>query len=191
MRSKKALCLSLIATVVLLFFAPPMASASLCQTMTVSNDYPRQAGLNQVIAFTTTVAGSCTSDGEDYFAVRVDWVDNATNTVLTSNSTPIGYNANNFSVTVKNFAVSPSANQLWSLEANTYLIEAGSVSGKYLLNATIVTIQIGSNPLPEFRTDPILILSIALMSIALVSGCEFLESKVKHRTRTRNQHEVR
>ena len=71
---------------------------TICQTVTVSSTYPNQASPNQQVQVTTTVAGSCTSDGEDYFAVRVDLADGVSKSLLSSNSVPIGYNANNFSV---------------------------------------------------------------------------------------------
>jgi hypothetical protein len=83
--------------------------------------------------------------------VRVDLVGNATDTVLSSNSTPIGYNADNFSVRVENRMLSPQGNETWLVDANTYLTQAGAISGKYLLNTTAIMIQIGDNPLPEFQ----------------------------------------
>lgn len=115
----------------------------------------------------TSVVGSCTSDGEDYFALRVDLVDSASKTVLSSNSTPIGYNANNFAVNVENVATTPMENESWFVEVDTYLIQAGATTGKYLLNATLITIQIGSGPLPEFHLSPVFILLPTLTALAL------------------------
>ena len=113
----------------------------------------------------TTVAGSCTSDGEDYFAVRVDLVDKTSNLVLSSNSTPIGYNANNFTVNVRNNVVSPSGNESWPINVNTYLVEAGGTSGKYLLNSTTITIQVGVDPLPEVQPESTLMLALIVMGL--------------------------
>ena len=141
--------------------------ASLCQTITVSSAYPRQASPGQQLQIVTEIAGSCTSDGEDYFAVRVDLADSASKSILSSNSTSIGYNANNFSVSVENVATAPLINGTWPLDVNTYMLQAGGVSGKYLLNATTVTIHVGNTPLPEFQQDQAAIVILALSAIPL------------------------
>ena len=139
-----------IAAVTLVLVSVPTAEASLCQNINVSITYPNQGESNQVVLITTTIHGSCTSDGEDYFAVRVDLVDPTSHGTLSSNSTVIGYNANNFSVKVENNALSPNATEAWALQVNSYLIQAGATSGQYLLNATTLTITIADNPVPEF-----------------------------------------
>ena len=167
MRTRTVLCLALIAAAISAFTLTPSATASLCQTIDVSTAYPHQALTKQVVSVTTTVAGSCTSDGEDYFAVRVDLVGNATNTVLSSNSTPIGYNADNFSVSVENTVLSPQENQTWLIDANTYLTQAGAISGKYLLNTTAIMIQIGANPLPEFQFNSSFEAALAIIGTIL------------------------
>jgi hypothetical protein len=167
MRTRTVLCLCLITAAVSVLGLTPSATASLCQTIAVSTAYPHQALTKQTVSLTTTVTGSCTSDGEDYFAVRVDLVDNASSTVLSSNSTSIGYNANNFSVNVGNTAVSPQKNQTWLITVNTYLIQAGSISGKYLLNTTAIMIQIGYNPLSEFQFNGSLEAVLAVMGAVL------------------------
>jgi hypothetical protein len=113
------------------------------------------------------VAGSCNSDGEDYFAVRVDLVDTARQITLSTNSTPIGYNANNFSVYVENTVVTPSGNGSWPMNVNTYLVQAGSISGKYLLNSTTVTIQVGDSTLPEFQLGVPLLTALMLTGLVL------------------------
>jgi hypothetical protein len=158
-------CSSLVASVLLMTISCSSVTASLCQTVTVSSTYPHQAFPNQRVEVVTTVTGSCTSDGEDYFAVRVDLVDKASKLTLATNSTMIGYNANNFSVHVDDAASTPSTNQTWPIEVNTYFIQAGGVSGKYLLNATTITVQVGAIPVPEFQIDNSLILSFVLLGI--------------------------
>ena len=115
----------------------------------------------------TTVAGSCTSDGEDYFAVRVDLVDGTTKSTLSSNSAPVGYNAINFTARVQNTAIAPLRNQTWPIQIDTYLIQAGGLSGKYLLNATSVIIQVGESPVPEFEPSRSFVLLLVLTGITL------------------------
>jgi len=162
-----AVCGFLLAVLCLAFLSSSSVAASLCQTIGASTKYPQSASPNRDVPVVTTVAGSCTSDGEDYFAVRVDLVDRTSNLVLSSNSTPIGYNANNFTVSVRNNALSPTGNESWAINVNTYLVQAGATSGKYLLNSTTITIQIGDAALPEFQAEPILILAITAMGLVL------------------------
>ena len=169
MKPRTSLYLGLTAVTILVLVSAPTTTASLCQTVSVSFAYPQQALPNQSVPVTTTVAGSCTSDGEDYFAVRVDLVDATSHLTLASNSTPIGYNANNFSVNVKNTVTSPIQNQTWPVEVDTYLVQAGGTSGKLLLNSTVVTIRVGSISLPEFQISPIvlsLVIAITTLSLA-------------------------
>jgi hypothetical protein len=109
---------------------------------------------NQQIKSSTNVTGSCVSDGEDYYSVRVDLIDTSSGAIISSNSTPIGYNAENFTVTVENVATTPSNNATWHLYINVYVIRAGGTGGSNLLdyrNSTNATIQIGApTPIPEF-----------------------------------------
>ena len=169
MKVHVAVCVILIAVIAFLISSMPPANATLCQKTAVSFSYPRQASENQVVRISSMVAGSCVSDGEDYFAVRVDLVDNFTGAILASNSTPIGYDANNFSVTVWNAAVTPKSNESWPVVVNTYLIQAGATSGKYLLNENTITIQVGDIPLPEFPFNPPYALAVALITAALLT----------------------
>jgi len=164
---RSALQVTLIALVMVLAISGSTARASLCQTVTVSSTYPHQASPGQRIQLETTVAGSCTSDGEDYFSVRVDLANSVSKSIISSNSTAIGYNANNFSVSVENFATAPMDNGTWSIEVNTYMAQAGGVSGKYLLNATTATIQVGDTPLPEFQLSGAAVFILALSAIPL------------------------
>lgn len=163
----------------LLAISGSTARASLCQTITVSSAYPHQASPGQQIRLVTTVAGSCTSDGEDYFSVRVDLDDSVSKSIISSNSTAIGYNANNFSVSVENFATAPMGNGTWSIDVDTYMAQAGGVSGKYLLNATTATIQVGDTPLPEFQQNQTAILIFALSAMPLA----FWQRKPRKKTR--------
>jgi hypothetical protein len=167
MKAHVTVCVMLIAGIIFLIISMSPADAALCQKIGVSFTYPTHAFENQAMQVSTTVAGSCVSDGEDYFALRVDLVDNFTGGILSSNSTPIGYNANNFSVTVRNAAVTPSVNESWPVIVDTYLIQAGATSGKYLLNATTITIQVGSTQLAEFSFNPSWALAVLLMTTTL------------------------
>src|SRR5208282_1010450 len=160
-----AIHLTLIGCIMLLALSGSTVKANLCQTVTVSSTYPHQASPGQQVQLVTTVSGSCTSDGEDYFAVRVDLADSLSKAILSSNSTSIGYNANNFSVNVRNVATAPTSNGTWSLDVDTYMIQAGAASGKYLLNATTVAIQVGDAPLPEFQQSQATIIILAIIAI--------------------------
>jgi len=158
MNSRATVCLALIVAVLLVVIPGSSVAGSLCQSIKVSSTYPHQAPPRGQMQVITTAAGSCTSDGEDYFSVRVDLLDGTSNTLLSANSAKIGYDANNFSVTVQNAATAPSTNQTWPLEVDTYLIQAGGTSEQSLLNSTTIMIQVGGDtPLPEFRANTSLV----------------------------------
>jgi len=158
-----ALSLIPIALIGFVMLSCPSAVASLCQTVSVSLTYPRQTLPKGTVPVWTRVNGSCTSDGEDYFAVRVDLLANSSSVMLSSNSTPVGYNANNFSVRVENVATSPMNNQSWPIQVNTYLVQSGAAFGKSLLNATTIYIQVGG-AVPELPFNPSLALAVVLMA---------------------------
>jgi hypothetical protein len=164
---RTVLCTSLITWILLVVVSRSTVAASLCQTVTVSSAYPHQAFPAQPLQVITSVAGSCTSDGEDYFSIRVDLLNGSSRSLLSSNSTPIGYNANNFSAKVENGVTAPSGNQTWPIEVDTYLIQAGGLSGTSLLNATTLTIQVGDTSLPEFPINYSFILLFALTATTL------------------------
>ena len=167
LKLSSAVCLGLIGSILFLTILGYPVSASLCQSVNVSSSYPNQTFPNHPVQVITTVAGSCTSDGEDYFAVRVDLVDGTTKSILSSNSAPVGYNAVNFSAKVQNTAIAPLRNQTWPIEIDTYLIQAGGVNGKYLLNATSAIIQVGETPVPEFEPSRSFVLLLVLTGITL------------------------
>lgn len=167
MNQSTIVCCLLLAGLGFTLISFPSATASLCQTIRASSGYPQSALPDRNVSVITTVAGSCTSDGEDYFAVRVDLIDSTSNMILSSNSTPIGYNANNFTVSVRNAAISPNGNQSWAIDVNTYLIQAGGTSGKYLVNSTVITIQIGQAPVAEFKPGLTLILTLCVIGLIL------------------------
>jgi len=167
MKMRTALAWVLMVAIALIVLASPLVKATLCETIRTSTEYPQSALPSQVVSVTTSVSGSCTSDGEDYFGVRVDLVDSVSGMVLSSNSTAIGYNANNFSVNVHNAATTPKDNQSWAINMNTYLIQAGAASGKYLLNSTELRIQIGVKPLPELRPAPSFIILLTMVGLVL------------------------
>jgi len=129
-------------------------AAARCQVSNVSYSVPAQAAPAQQIESTTTVSGSCVSNGEDYYSVRVDFVDAPSGSIVSSNSTPIGYSATNFTVMVENFATTPSNNGTWHLNIDVYVIRAGGTAGSYLLDYRTMsnaTVQIGAPaPVPEF-----------------------------------------
>jgi len=142
------------ALTVLLLLSHPSAEAARCQISSVTYAYPHQAATNQQIQTETTVAGSCVSTGEDYYSVRVDLVQPVTGSIISSNSTPVGYNADNFTVTAENRATTPPNNGTWSFNFNVYVIRAGGTGGSYLRDYSTVgnaTIQIGPGAaVPEF-----------------------------------------
>ena len=128
-----------------------------CQIIGVSYAYPSQALPSQQIQVDTTVAGSCASNGEDYYAVRVDLVDTQSSYIVSSSSTPIGHNATDFNVTAVNPVMTPAANLTWPLQIHVYVIRAGGTNGMYLLDYQTVsnaTIQVGMTSMPEFYFSP-------------------------------------
>ena len=151
--SKHAIHATLIAGFLLFLSTNPVASASLCQLGKVGSNYPHQSLPNQQIQVNTSVAGSCASDGENYFSIRVDVIDKHSNSMLSSNSVPIGYNAKNFSVIVQNVAVTPQGNVTWPLGIDVYVIESGGLNGKYLLMVDNATIQVGVPSAPELQVS--------------------------------------
>jgi hypothetical protein len=122
---RNGLCLSLIGRITLIAVSGSTVLTSLCQTINVSSTYHHQASPSQQTQVVTTMAGSCTSGGEDYFAVRVDLADSASKSILSSNRPPIGYNANNFSVKVENVVTTPLTNQTWPIDVDTFLLQVG------------------------------------------------------------------
>jgi hypothetical protein len=131
-----------------------VVSGTRCQINGVSYSYPNNALPSQQIQVDTTVAGSCASNGEDYYAIRVDLVDAQTNYIISSSSTSIGHNATDFNVTAVNPAVTPAVNMTWPLQIHVYVIRAGGTNGMYLLDYQTIsnaTIQVGATAIPEFR----------------------------------------
>ena len=134
-----------------------LVSGARCQISGVSYNYPGQALPSQQIQVETTVLGSCASNGEDYYAVRVDLVDVQSSYIISSSSTPIGHNATDFDVTALNRAMTPSTNMTWPLQIHVYVIRAGGTNGVYLLDYQTIsnaTIQIGAIAVPESRFSP-------------------------------------
>ena len=169
MFSKLMLSISLVAGIFMILITTSAVSSSLCTLAGVTSTYPHEALPNQQIQVSTTIVGSCASDGEDYFSARADLVDKLANSTLSSNSIPIGYNAKNFSVTIQNVAVTPSVNGTWPLEVSVYVTESGGVNGKYLLTINNATIQVGTLPTPEFHVDPnVVVVAILLAAILMI-----------------------
>jgi len=162
-------------TLALLLVLAPSHSAQAvprCQIANVAYSIPQQANSGQRIETATTVSGSCVSDGEDYYSVRVDLVDVPSSSIVSSNSTPIGYNAMNFTVTVENMVTTPSNNGAWHIDVDVYVIRAGGTSGFYLLDyrtSSNATIMIGAvTPIPEFLGSPILTVTIGLLMLVII-----------------------
>ena len=162
------MCVGLLAGILLMLCTNSPVSSSLCQLNSVASTYPHQALPNQPIQVNTTIAGSCASDGEDYFSVRVDLLDKLTNSTVASNSVPVGYNAKNFSVTIENSAVTPQLNVTWPLEIDVYVTESGGVMGKYLLTIDNATIQVGTVSMPEIQVTPGSVIPFMLLVTVLV-----------------------
>ena len=180
--TNKSATLILLATIVLL--VPLLASnayASRCQISNVSYAYPQTATTNQVIIVGTTVSGSCVSTGEDYYAMRVDLVDTNSGSIISSSNTPIGYNANNFTVTGENSAKTPSANETWPLQIYVYIIRAGGTSGFYLRDYSTIgnaTIQVGTiQPVPEFNAELGYSIMLSLSAAAAIISRNYYRRK--------------
>ena len=147
--------MSLSLSILLLVTANSAVQATRCSISNVSYTYPHTATPGQQIDIATGVAGSCASDGEDYYAVRVDLIDGNSNLTISSSDTPIGYNASTFNVTAHNPATAPSSNTTWPVTIHVYVIRAGGTNGMYLLdyqNSTSIMIQVGT-PVPEFTLN--------------------------------------
>ena len=168
MFSKLMLSISLVAGIFMILITTSAVSSSLCTLVSVTSTYPHEALPNQQIQVSTTIVGSCASDGEDYFSARADLVDKLANSTISSNSIPIGYNAKNFSVTIQNVALTPSLNMTWPLEVDVYVTESGGVNGKYLLTVNSATVQVGTLPTPEFHVDPDAVIAAILLTAILV-----------------------
>ena len=134
-------------------------SGALCQIHGVSYTFPRQVLPNQQIQVGSTVAGSCVTGSTRFYLLRADLSDKRSGLIISSNSTPIGYDARNFTVTVTNGATAPQgSNATWPLEVHVYVILAGGGGGSYLLDFSSVgeiQIQVGSNAIPEFPRQPV------------------------------------
>jgi len=175
-----ALLLSLLLSILLLVTMNSAVQAARCSISKVSYMYPHTAAPGQQIDVTTGVVGSCASDGEDYYAVRVDLIDGNSNLIISSSDTPIGYNASAFNVTAHNAATAPSSNATWPVNIHVYVVRAGGTNGMYLLdyqNSTSITIQVGATPVPEFGLNPG-ITALAALSAAVL----LLKKKLTRKT---------
>ncbi len=148
-------------------------AATRCQISSVDYTYTQQAGPNQQIEVDTTVIGSCVSTGVDYYSLRVDLVDTNSTAILSTSSTPIGYSANNFTITARNLATAPSYNATWPLQMYVYVIRAGGTNGAYLLDYKTVgsaTIQVGAMAIPEFRASSWFPIVTSLLAAVLITS---------------------
>jgi hypothetical protein len=181
---KDAIALSSVLLVCWLLFVlslNPSVSAARCQISNVSYSYPHQANPDERIEVDATVIGSCVSTGLDYYAIRVDLVDMGSNYIASSSSTPIGYNASNFTVVAPTPVMTPSSNGTWRLGIDLYVIRAGGTNGAYLLDyqsTSNATIQIGnSTPVPEFNASfGAIVFGAVIVGILLVR----FRRRVKH-----------
>jgi hypothetical protein len=155
----------------LLVLVGSTVSAVRCQIAGVSYTYPGQALPSQQIQVETRIAGSCISNGQDYYAVRVDLVDTQSSYIVSSSSTPIGHNATDFNVTAVNPVMTPAANMTWPLQIHVYVIRAGGTNGMYLLDYQTVsnaTIQVGTTAMPEFHFSPGITITFILVATSLI-----------------------
>ena len=162
------LCLSLC---IIIITMNSSVFAARCSVRNVTYTYPSTATPSQQIDIATSVAGSCASNGEDYYAVRVDLIDQTSNLTISSTDTPIGYNASMFNVTAHNRVTTPAANMTWPLQIHLYVIRAGGTNGANLLdyqNSTNVAIQVGATAIPEFHLNLGLEVSIVLGAVTLM-----------------------
>ena len=149
-----------------------MVSGARCQISGVSYNYPGEALPSQQIQVQTTVLGSCASNGEDYYAVRVDLIDLQSSYIISSSDTPIGHNATDFNVTAVNPVTTPASNMTWPLQIHVYVIRAGGTNGMYLLDyqtMSNVTIQVGATPMPESQFSPMFIVTSLVLAILVLS----------------------
>jgi len=173
MRSTRMSYVVLLLLVAVTFFlSNTSVFAARCQISNVSYGYPQQAATNQRVLITSTVAGSCVSNGEDYYSVRVDIIDAPSGSIVSSNSTPIGYNATNFNVTAENMPTTPGNNGTWHIGIDVYVIRAGGTGGSYLLDYKTVgnaTIQLGPpSAIPESPSGMVVGIVTSLCSTALI-----------------------
>ena len=172
MKTRRFLYATILSVLTILLASSHSALATArCQVGRVAYSIPRRADPGQRIETATTVRGSCVSDGEDYYSVRVDLIDAPSSSIVSSNSTPIGYNATNFTVTVDNTVTTPTNNATWHINLNVYVIRAGGTGGSYLLDyrtTSNATILIGApTPVPEYPGPQTLVLVIAFLVLAL------------------------
>ena len=149
-----------------------MVSGARCQISGVSYNYPGEALPSQQIQVQTTVLGSCASNGEDYYAVRVDLIDLQSSYIISSSDTPIGHNATDFNVTAVNPVTTPASNMTWPLQIHVYVIRAGGTNGMYLLDyqtMSNVTIQVGATPMPESQFSPMFIVTSLVLATLVLS----------------------
>ncbi|HUO42888.1 MAG TPA: hypothetical protein VMU35_07915 [Methylomirabilota bacterium] len=149
-----------------------MVSGARCQISGVSYNYPGEALPSQQIQVQTTVLGSCASNGEDYYAVRVDLVDLQSSYIISSSDTPIGHNATDFNVTAVNPVTTPASNMTWPLQIHVYVIRAGGTNGVYLLDYQTMsnaTIQVGATPMPESQFSSMFIVTSLVLAILVLS----------------------
>jgi hypothetical protein len=158
------------ASLLVMMIMSPVGAAR-CQIANVSYLYPQTAPPNQQIEVDATIAGSCETTGMDYYSARADVTGVSCNYRMCSNSTPIGYDANNFNVTVHNWLSTPNYTGLLPLQIHVYVIRAGGTSGGYLLDYQTVenaTIKVGSTPVPEFQTGKNFTLVFVFAAAAMI-----------------------
>jgi hypothetical protein len=103
--------------------------------------------------------------------IRVDLVDIPSSSIVSSNSTSIGYQASNFTVTAENIVTTPANNGTWHVGIYLYVIREGGTAGSYLLDYQTVgnaSIQIGPPAaVPEFPSGLTIGIVVVLCSTVL------------------------
>jgi len=180
MRTKIVRFSMILVTAILFVLLTNAVAAARCQISNISYAYPHQAATTQQIQVNTIVVGSCISNGADYYSVRVDLVDKRSGSILSSSNTPIGYRANNFTITVKNLATTPSKNITWPLQVYVYVVRAGGTSGSYLFDYSTIgnaTVQVGAIAVPEFHISSEFFIIVAFSAATLMLSRRKLREK--------------
>lgn len=125
---RKSLLLSLVALVAVL--APlSMASSEVygqpCQVFEFDVNYPASVAPGQTFQVTSTISLAC-YQWRTYYGGRVDIVDPASNTILSTSTFEIGVMPN-VTATVSNSATAPQTQGSWDLQLILYIFEGGGI----------------------------------------------------------------
>lgn len=119
--------------------------ATLCQISNITYDYPQQILPNQTFQATVNVSGDCASGNSYYYVLRAD-LNDMSGQILSSNYTSIGYNWQNWQVTVPNQLTAPMDTGSWQVQFIVYIFANTNEGGGTMDIRTTkqVTIQVGT-----------------------------------------------